>query len=445
MKYRWDKKYLYWGITAFLVIVCAISFFLLLNRFDEVMKALRFLGNLLMPFILGLVIAYLLNPVMEFFERKCFLPLGEWIRKKRPAQPSRPASHPRRRKGPSRAPRALAITVTFLLTLALLCGLITMVLDQLIKSIQTMVANMPAYLATVERFLLRLAQDNPDLVKLLDAQFTSITSTLESWLKENLLPQLTNIMRSLTTGGMGFVGVVMDLFVGMIVAIYVLFSKERFVAQMKKVVYALLPIRGGNVVLKIARRADGMFGGFIKGKIIDSTIIGILCFLGLSLPFLQSPYTLLIAVMVGVSNIIPFFGPFIGAVPSALLLLMVDPWKCLWFIIFILVLQQVDGNIIGPRILGSSTGLSAFWVIFAILIFGGIFGFVGMIIGVPAFGMIYSLLAELLQGRLIRKDLPSATEDYLSLDQIEPAESPGEPVLRRFTENGKVEERKETI
>ena len=443
MKFRWEKKYLYWGLTAFLVIVCSISFFLLLNRFNEVMDALRFLGDLLMPFVLGLAIAYLLNPVMEFFERKCFLPLASRLQKRREARPAKPSRRPRQKTEPSRAPRALAITVTFLLSLALVCGLITMVLDQLIRSVQTMVVNMPAYLTTLENFLLRLAQDNPDLLQLVDAQFTSIASTMENWLKDNLLPQMTNLMRSVTTGGMGFVSTVMDLFVGLIVAIYVLFSKERFIAQMKKVVYAILPVRGGNTLLLIGRRADGMFGGFIKGKLIDSTIIGILCFLGLSLPFLQSPYTLLIAVIVGVSNIIPFFGPFIGAIPSALLLLMVDPWKCLWFIIFILVLQQVDGNVIGPRILGSSTGLSAFWVIFAIMVFGGFFGFVGMIIGVPAFGLIYYFLAELLKNRLERKKLPCTTEDYLDLKQIDP-EGDEPPVLQRMERSVQEQEKKGT-
>ena len=218
---------------------------------------------------------------------------------------------------------------------------------------------------------------------------------------------------------MGLVGILMDAIVGIVVAIYVLFSKERFAGQAKKMCYSIFPIKASNVILRTTRRADVVFGGFIKGKLIDSAIIGVLCFLGMTL--FNMPYAPLISVIIGVFNIIPFFGPIIGAVPSALLILMSDithPLTCVYFVLFIVVLQQFDGNILGPRILGEATGLSAFWVMFSILFFGGLFGFTGMVVGVPTFTLIYSFVAEISQTRLSRRALPADTAAYQELDHI---------------------------
>ena len=170
------------------------------------------------------------------------------------------------------------------------------------------------------------------------------------------------------------------------IAIYLLTSKETFIGQGKKIVYTLLPPKYGNIMVHVMRVSNQMFGGFISGKILDSAIIGVICYIGLMI--LRVPYSLLVAVIVGVTNIIPFFGPFIGAVPSVILIALADPIKGLYFLIFVVVLQQVDGNIIGPKILGDSTGLSAFWVVFAILVGGGLFGFMGMTLGVPTFAFI---------------------------------------------------------
>ena len=169
--------------------------------------------------------------------------------------------------------------------------------------------------------------------------------------------------------------------------------------------------------MKEARYIHKVFGGFIIGKIVDSIIIGILCFLGLSV--MNMPYTLLVSVIVGVTNVIPFFGPFIGAIPSALLILLVSPIQCLYFLIFILVLQQFDGNILGPKILGDTTGISSFWVLFSILLFGGLLGFVGMIVGVPIFAVFYRLLGDFINGLLEKKDLPVQTSQYDNLETVE--------------------------
>ena len=227
---------------------------------------------------------------------------------------------------------------------------------------------------------------------------------------------MTNLAGSLTNGVINVVNVVTNLIVGLVVSIYVLSSKEHFFAQTKKVTYAIFSIRTTNALLRITRRADRVFGKFVKGKLIEALIIGLLCFVGMSI--FGMPFATLISVIIGVTNIVPFFGPIVGAVFSCILILLVDPLSAVYFAIFILILQQFDGNVIGPKILGDSTGLSSFWVIFSIMIFGGLFGFTGMIIGVPTFALIYSLVAEMVSERLKRNDMPSDTADYEKIDHI---------------------------
>ena len=240
---------------------------------------------------------------------------------------------------------------------------------------------------------------------------------LEDWVNTDLLGWMNTLVTGFTTYVIGFFSSLMNWVLGLIVAIYALAERESFDGQAKKMVYAFLPVENANVVIAIARKTNQVFSGFISGKLIDSLIIGVLCFVGLSV--LRMPYTLLISVIVGVTNVIPFFGPYVGAVPSAFLILLVNPIQCLYFIIFILVLQQIDGNIIGPKILGDSTGLSAFWVIFSILLFGGLFGFVGMVIGVPTFAVIYYLIKSGVEYLLWKKGLPVETQEFSGLYQVD--------------------------
>ena len=199
--------------------------------------------------------------------------------------------------------------------------------------------------------------------------------------------------------------------------VYLLIGKETFVGHGKKIVYAVLPSKYGNVVIHTMRITNQMFGGFVSGKILDSVIIGVICYVGLMI--LGMPYSLLVAVIVGVTNVIPFFGPFIGAVPSFILIALAEPVKGLYFLIFVLALQQVDGNIIGPKILGDSTGLSSFWVVFAILVGGGLFGFMGMLLGVPTFAVIYYLIREAVAYILRRRSLPEETRDYIRMRNVD--------------------------
>ncbi len=243
------------------------------------------------------------------------------------------------------------------------------------------------------------------------------TDMLLIWLRTDLMGQANELMSNLTVGVLNILSEVFNAIIGIIVSIYILFSKELFVRQSKKCVYAVLSARHANMVLHLTTKSHEIFGGFVIGKLIDSAIIGVLCFVGLSI--LKMPYALLVSVIVGVTNIIPFFGPYIGAVPSAVLIMLDTPIKGVYFIIFILLLQQFDGNILGPKILGNSTGLSAFWVIVAILLGGGLFGFVGMIMGVPTFAVLYYVVQMLVNSHLERKNLPTGSEYYDAMSYVD--------------------------
>ena len=400
MKFKWEKKYLYWGITAFFVIVCSISFFVLLNKIDLVVSALSVLSRILMPFILGCSFAYLLNPVMDFIEKKWIIPILSKSKNKKVLTAS----------------RWISIAISLMFAFAILTGLFMMVIPQLGESLIHIVDNLPTYFSNLEAWILDLVKDNEALKLTLTEQFVNLNSMMTEWAKTSLLPQINSILSSITTGVLGVLTVIKNIFIGLIISVYVLATKERFFAQAKKLTYVIFPVKSANVILKMTRRSDKVFGGFIVGKIIDSAIIGLICFIGMSI--FSLPFPLLISVIIGVTNVIPFFGPFIGAIPSGLLILMIEPISCLYFGIFILALQQFDGNILGPKILGDSTGLTAFWVMFAILIGGGMFGFVGMLIGVPAFAVVYSIISDIAVARLKKQELPSDTNDYYDIDYI---------------------------
>lgn len=449
MKFRWEKKYLYWGITAFFVIVCAISFFIWLNNFKAFMEAIKFLGQILMPFFMGAAFAYLMNPVMSYVENKMMIPICCYCREhkgkaffsdmKLPRPPKGRAQRKQWRderrqaaqiraagRKSSKLTRTLSILIALLFAIAVIAALLVMVIPQLVQSIIGLANNLPEYLRNAENAIINLVEANPGVKEVLSDSLADMNKNIIDWAKNNMLPQLSSALSGITIGVLGFVNVLKNLLIGIIISVYILFSKEKFAAQCKKLIYGLFPIRAANIVLQTSRRADKVFGGFVIGKIIDSAIIGVLCFLGMNLFNLISPrdmpFVVLISVIVGVTNVIPFFGPFIGAIPSGILILLVDPLVAVYFGIFILLLQQLDGNIIGPKILGDSTGLSAFWVMFAILLGGGLFGFAGMLLGVPAFAVLYNIIVEILNSRLKKRELPVSTDEYASLHHIDPVD-----------------------
>lgn len=392
------RPFLRWGITIFLVFVCCILFFFSVLRFQELKALLDTIFHILSPIVWGILIAYLLWPIVRRVRDFLIPRLPAFIQTQK-----------RRRS----IGLGLGIVSALALMLFIIVVLISMVLPELVNTVMTLVNNFNTYVAYVqnlENSVSDLLNNDPQLQGIVHSAFNSLAGWLGNWVQNDLLNQINVIVTSLTSGVIGFGRFILNFIIGIIVSIYVFASKETFAGQFKKILYAIFKPEQVNVILDILRHSDKIFGGFISGKILDSLIIGILCFICLSI--LKMPYTILVSVVVGVTNVIPFFGPFIGAIPSAFLILVVSPQQCLIFLVFILILQQIDGNIIGPAILGDSTGLSSFWVIFSILIGGGLFGFAGMILGVPVCGVAYYICKRLVEATLARRQYPTETTAY---------------------------------
>ena len=284
------------------------------------------------------------------------------------------------------------------------------ILPQVVISISSLIRNFPYYVDEITD----LIKSNRQLQAFLDNVLTNATEVISDWLNENVLQNIQSYVTLAASGVVGVITVLADILVGLIISVYVLCSTGTFVGQGKKIVYALFNKRHAKMILDTIRKSNEIFGGFISGKLLDSLIIGVLCFLGLSA--LHMPYIALVSVIVGVTNVIPFFGPYIGMIPSTILVMLVDFKKGVIVLIFIIILQQIDGNVIGPKILGKSTGLSAFWVVFSVMFFGKLWGVLGMLIGVPVFGVIYYLADTFVDYRLKQRKLPSETAEYKNLD-----------------------------
>ena len=368
------KPYLYGMLAGFGAIALSIIFFFLIYRFDGFGSAISTLTGILMPFIYGAVIAYLLKPVCNSIESF----LRRFI--------------PEKMNG---LINALSVALTILFGLLLVYALVMMIVPQLITSVTTLYYTAQANITKFMNWAnhLEFIENNEQIMELLNSAYAALNTNLDTWIKNTLLPSMQNIVSGAAIGVLNVVTVAKNLIIGIIVAVYMLASRKRFVQQGKLVLHSIVRPRWAQLITEEVKYADKMFGGFINGKIMDSAIIGVLCYIGCLI--FKFPSALLVSVIIGVTNVIPFFGPFIGAIPATLLILIQNPIKALWFVLFVLVLQQLDGNIIGPKILGNTTGLSSFWVLFAILLFGGLWGFVGMIVGVPLFAVIYDVIKKL--------------------------------------------------
>ena len=368
------KPYLYGMLAGFGAISLSIVFFFFIYRFKGFGDAVATLTGILMPFIYGGVIAYLLKPVcntVESFLRRLF---------------------PEKMHGFA---NGLAVAATLLFGLLLVYALLMMIIPQLITSVTALYYTGRANIGKFVHWFnhLQFVADNQTLMEYVNKAYAALSVDLDSWIKNTLMPSMQNIISGVGIGVLNVVLVFKNLIIGIIVAVYLLAARRKFVRQARLILYSLFKPRWADAIVTEVQYADKMFGGFINGKILDSAIIGLLCYLVCVI--VKFPSALLVSVIIGVTNVIPFFGPFIGAVPATLLILIQNPIKALWFVLFILILQQLDGNIIGPKILGNTTGLSSFWVLFAILLFGGLWGFVGMIIGVPLFAVIYDVIKKL--------------------------------------------------
>ena len=377
------KPYLYGMLAGFGAISLSILFFFFIYRFDGFGDAVSKVTGILMPFIYGAVIAYLLKPVCNTIEAF----LRRFI--------------PEKMKG---LINALSVTFTILFGLLLVYALFMMIVPQLITSVTTLYYTAQRNFAKFVQWAnhVEFFEQNTQIMDLLNSAYDTVSTSIDTLVKTKLLPSMQNILSGAALGVLNVVVVLKNLIIGIIVAVYMLASRKRFVQQAKLVLYSIFKPRWAELIKEEVKYADKMFGGFINGKIMDSAIIGVLCYIGCLI--FKFPSALLVSVIIGVTNVIPFFGPFIGAMPATLLILIQNPIKALWFVLFILILQQIDGNIIGPKILGNSTGLSSFWVLFAILLFGGLWGFVGMIIGVPLFAVIYDVVKKLVIHGLCRND-----------------------------------------
>ncbi len=390
------------GITVFLVVAASIMFYFALLRLTNLSEMVSRVIDVLKPVIYGCVIAYLLNPIVKKVD-KYFLPvLEKRVKKKESAQS---------------ISRGTGVLTAVLVLICLIVALCNLLIPELYYSIRNMIFTLPGQLNQLVNRLNEMATSDSTTSAFLKTAVEEGTRMLETWLRTDLLTKTNELMSNLTVGVINVISTVFDFVIGLIVSIYILFSKETFTSQCKKGVYALFTPHRANMILHFTTKSNEIFGGFVIGKIIDSAIIGVLCFFGLSI--LDMPYVVLISVIVGVTNVIPFFGPYIGAVPSTVLITLSDPMKGLYFIIFILVLQQFDGNILGPKILGNSTGLSAFWVIVAILLGGGLFGFVGMVMGVPAFAVLYYVAELIVNSKLERKNLPASSKMYDPISYVD--------------------------
>ena len=404
MKHQIDKKILTIGLTALGVIILSVCFIYLLFNGSLFYKGFKELIKVSMPVFYGLILAYLLAFIMNFVEEKWLVPLCKPLKVK--VMPKSVAKI-----------RILSIAITLILSGLFIYVFLILVVPRVYDSIQNITASFPVYIDNLIHYVEWLLAKYPEIEQYILNLMNEYSDKIYEAVTQ-ILPTMNEFIRNLSMGVIGVIATLWDILIGLIIGIYILANKERFGGQIKKILYAVLKTERANNLLSDIRFIDKTFGGFLSGKIIDSFIIGVICFV--CLQFIGTPYSVLISVIIGFTNIIPFFGPFIGAIPSALLVLMVDPMQCLYFVIFVFLLQQFDGNFLGPKILGDSTGLpSGFWVIFSITIFGGLFGFAGMIFGVPLCAVVYAFIKRAVKKRLKKKDYPTSTEPYINLKTVE--------------------------
>ena len=389
--------YVKMGLTVFCTAGAILLFYDTLFGSHLLQRFGKQLIQVLSPLIYGALFAYLLAPVVNFIELGFFSKRMETARGKG--------------KLISRRVRAASLLLTWIVVGVAGYIALSMLVPELLRSIMQLVGNVESYYITVSGWLEELLEVNPTVGEWVSAKLDGYFMRAEHWLETEALTQASTLVSAVTGGVMSVITFFSDLLVGVIVSVYLLATKERFSAQSRKVAYSLFSRENVYWVLRGARRADEIFSGFIRGKLLDSLIIGILCFVGCSL--LKFPYTPLVSVFVGVTNVIPFFGPFLDAIPSIFLILLASPIKAVYFALFVLALQQLDGNVIGPMILGDKTGLPSLWVIIFILLGGSFFGVLGMFFGVPVGACLYSLVNFLLRSRLKKKNMPQNTTAYI--------------------------------
>ncbi len=390
MKKFINKKYNTIALYVLLVIFITLLMIFAVFRLDHIFDILGKIVDVIMPIIWGAIIAYVLNPVLKFFE-KCFKRL--FYKKK---------EHPK-------ACRRVSVSLTIIIFLLILITLIYIIAPQIQNSILFINDNLKIWIENIRSATTKFLENNPNISAIISDEFKDLNDLVDNFLVQ-IQPTLENFITYITKSALDFLIGLKDFLLGFIVSIYLLLTKDTLIAQFKKALLSILNINSYNKTIRVFRKSHSTFVGFLCGKTIDSIIIGLIAFIILS--FMTPKIAILLSIIIGITNIIPFFGPIIGAIPCGLLVLLYKPSALIPFLIFILLLQQFDGNILGPRILGISTGLPAFWVIVSIFLGGGLFGFAGMVLGVPTFALIYTFFRENVNSRLKKKNMPTNTKEY---------------------------------
>lgn len=392
MKLQFKNPKLENAFYAFLAAAASVVFFFVISNVGTLFSWVGALWNMLLPLVWGFVLAYILNSPMNFFDNKVF----KFLDRKKPHRKLR---------------RTLAVIVTIISALVVVTAFVAIIAPQLYQSVLTLINNATSYINKAEELIgvvanwLNLSEEAINGVNnWINDMGKNIVNQLKDWLP-SLLPTVIDYSKTMISG-------IADFIIGIVLCVYLLYNKENYFAKLKKAQYALLPKKFVDRTIDIAHESHSIFTGFIVGKLLDSLMVAVICLIGCLI--LGVPFALLISVIVGVCNIIPVFGPVVGTFITGFIVLVIDPLKAVWYLIFLIVLFQIDGNILEPKILGDSTGLSAFWVMIAILVGGGLFGFVGMFIGVPTFAVLYSLITRFVNKRLEKKGLSTTLEDYAS-------------------------------
>lgn len=387
MKIEWNKKYTTIAVYAFIVICLSVVFHQIASEVNLFKIKVGDSIRVLLPFIIGFTIAYLFNFILKFYEDRVLnFKMINNIKKK--------------------YKRGIAILLTYTTVILLMILFVHFIFPQIVSSIVILANDAPEFVANTSKKFIEISHSfdiNEEFSKIIVGKWNEVVDYLVEF-STNLIPIIGNLVKNILSS-------VWNIILGIIISTYLLMDKEKFFGLSRKITMAFFSKEKANEIIELTQRSNDIFGKFIGGKILDSFIVGILTFTILTIT--KMPYTILVSFIIAITNIIPFFGPFIGAVPSIIIIFLVSPIKALWFILIVFAIQQIDGNIIGPKILGDSLGISAFWILFALLVTGKAFGLIGLIIGVPVFAIIYSVIKDIVESRLKKKELPYETKDYM--------------------------------
>lgn len=384
---------------------CIILFYFSVERYEGLGEGWDTFVGVWQPIIIGIILAFLMNPIMAFFEKR-MLPFFM-----------------KRCKAPEKAKKTTRM-ITTLISMVIVIGMIILIFVAIIPELYDTIHFLVTHIEGQIDAILDWANDitggryEKNIMKAKGSALDTAMSNALAWVENFIDISTQEVASFLATSVIGIGRFLINVLIGIIVSVYILCSKETFKGQAKKILYGIFRADYANVILEIGRKTRDIFYGFLIGKLVDSIIIGIICYVCMII--FHMPYPLLVSIIIGATNIIPVFGPYIGAVPTVIIIFLTEPMQGIYFLIFVIVLQQIDGNIIGPKILGDSTGLSSFWVVLAIVVGGGLFGFAGMLLGVPTMALIYYLIGRFSRYLLRKRELPEDTEEYINLERIDP-------------------------